>query len=353
MAKKDKDKKKKHQSDYKDNKKKSGKGGSSKKDTRREGKNGFKIPDKVNEFIEFDWKKEKKKLKKHDYSKKEAKIYASDNFVSLLLGDNAALEFVLRYGYRQEDVRNEIYAQIANAENKKLIQYIAKLQDKGELEQFGASNLLPIALFDIIAEANRLNKEIKANNPEDTTYNVDDLYALSNALLKKSIKKATKKGIDEDLAFDLLSVIPCKDALKYSKEFRYRTVLNVLYLHAQKKEIDFKKVVELLFSASDYTNLILTALLERKERIERFNEKQKVFFNDITEWVLNELEDMERASIVDVLETYVNRRKKDAERGRDGNRRYYISSLPSSSYPNITKAVDKVIKNDEDAKKYL
>ena len=83
-------------------------------------------------------------------------------------------------------------------------------------------------------------------------------------------------------ALDVLSVIPTNDAMKYSKYFRAKSVLEILYMHAAKKQIDFKKVIKLLVDEENYDVFISYALQERKEKVQKFNENQKTFFNEVT-----------------------------------------------------------------------
>ena len=99
--------------------------------------------------------------------------------------------------------------------------------------------------------------------------------------------------------------------------------------------------------------MIAFALQERKEKFQRFNDSQKAFFNDISSWVFDELEDMDKASIEQILKTYIKTRQKDKRDGKDGNRRYFISSLPEEMYGKICKVVEKIKNEDSEAEKFL
>ena len=50
------------------------------------------------------------------------------------------------------------------------------------------------------------------------------------------------------------------------------------------------------------------------------------------------MEEMDRSGIESILKTYVETRKRDESNGRDGNRRYFIKSLPDSDYPRVRKS---------------
>ena len=104
----------------------------------------------------------------------------------------------------------------------------------------------------------------------------------------------------------------------------------------------------------DYIGSVITfALLERKEKISGFNETQKKLFNDITEFCFKVMEDMPKESIHAILKSYVDARKRDESQNKDANRRYYISSLPESDYPRILKAMNKIVSENEEMKKYF
>ena len=126
-----------------------------------------------------------------------------------------------------------------------------------------------------------------------------------------------------------------------------------MYFHSKTKKIDFKNVIKLLIDEEYYDVIISYALQERKEKFQKFNESQKVFFNDISSWVFDELEEMDKSTIESILKTYVKSRKRDDEANKDGNRRYFISSLPDSMYPKICKIVEKMEKEDSTVEKYL
>ena len=54
-----------------------------------------------------------------------------------------------------------------------------------------------------------------------------------------------------------------------------------------------------------------------------------------------------------IIKTYVAGRKKDEANGKDGNRRYALTSLSATDYEKITKVINKMIADDDSIKKYL
>ena len=314
-----------------------------------------RIPEEVEYFSKRKFKKFKKKNKDYYDSKKELK---EAYFSEILYDVPKVIEFLLRFSHIQSDevkeIKSRCYEQFSGKpESPAFIKYITKLVKADGNEAIPNIEYFPIILHEIISDINRYNEEAKKENPEAEVFDASELYELSNVILKKKLKKAKKKGIDDAVAFDCLPVIPTEDAMKFSPYFRIKSVFEIMYLHAKTKQIDFKKMMDLLLDGEYYDIVISFALQERKEKFQKFNEQQKSFFNDISEWVFNELEDMDKKTIENIIQTYIKTRKRDAEQNKDGNRRYFISSLPETSYPKICKAVERIKNSDETAEKYL
>ena len=311
---------------------------------------GFKIPEDVKSLLKLDFKKFKKKNKDYYDSKKELKSAYYAQELDLF---PAAIQLVVRYGHIADvkETKEAIYARLTDPD---FIKYLKKELKNGF--EFDNMELLPTVVNDIVIQANKQAASMKEENPDsEIELDLSDIVEVSSIILKKKLKKFKKAGIDEALAFDVLSVIPTTDLLKKSQYFHIRSLFNVLYEHAKTKEIDFGKVIKCLFKGEDdYIPSIITfALLERKEKIGNFNETQKKLFNDITEYSFKTMEDMKKDDILAILKVYINSRKRDESQNKDSNRRYYISSLPESDYPKITKVVEKIIEKDEDLKKYF
>lgn len=316
--------------------------------------NKIRIPDEVKEFGKMKFKKYKKENKEYFDSKKELK---ENYYSSLTYNLQYVIDFLVQKRHIQEEnvqeAKNRCYAQIAGEDGEGFVKYLTKSYKNGDLDDMQNIELLPILLYEMIAEINKQNAIKKSENPEAAVYDSSDLYNLAELILKKKLKKFAKKGIEENLAFDVLCVIPCKDAMKYSPYFRIKSIFDLMYQHAAKSSVPFKKVISLLLKGQYDETVINYALQERKEKYEKFNPSQKALFNDINEWVFNTLEDMDSGLIKDIIRTYVKTRKRDASQGRDGNRRYFLSSLPETMYPRICKAIKQIKSSDGEAEKYL
>ena len=314
---------------------------------------GNGIPMEVRDFATMTLKKYKKENGDYFDSKKELK---KDYFASMSYDLPAVIDWVLRNGHIQnqevQEIKNGCYQKLAGEEGPAFIKYLTKYVDDYGLEMPNIE-FLPIILHEIIGDIIKYNEEHK-EQPDEQIAPPDDLFGLAEKILKKRLKKAKKKGFQENLAFDLLCILPSKEATQYAAFFRTRAVFDTLYNYATTiPTLNFGAIIEFLYAETDYRFVIGYALQERKEKYKNFNENQKKLFNDINEWIFNELEKLEKDDIQDILENYIKVRKRDASQGKDGNRRYYVSALPSSIYPKICKVVERIKNSDAEAEKYL
>ena len=63
--------------------------------------------------------------------------------------------------------------------------------------------------------------------------------------------------------------------------------------------------------------------------------------------------DLSKAKIEEIVNFYIKGRKRDDANGKDGNRRYALSTLSQDDYPKITKIINRIIAEDDSTKKYL
>lgn len=318
----------------------------------RNNNRNHKIPEGVMEFAKYDFDKFKKKNKEYFDSKKEMR---KDYFSTLAYDLSEVIDWVLRFGHIQQPAIQETkaacYEKLAGVNGPRFIKYlIDSIKDYG-IEGMENYQYLPIILHEIIADIMKFNM---SHDESERLENPDELFELSNLIMKKRLKKAKKKELGENISFDLLSIMPVPEAIKYGAFFRVRSVFDILYKYAEDDpKVDFEKAIKLLFDEVDYSVVVGYALQERKDKIKTFTETQKKLFNDMTEWTLNTLEDMRDDDIQDILENYIKVRKRDAAANKDCNRRYYISSLPQSMYPRIVKVVGRIKAKDNEAEKYL
>ena len=286
------------------------------------------------------------------YSKKDEKQYFWEDKLACL---GPTILFLCKYGNLQDENVKEIkdlsYAQFCERDQK-LVKKIIKTIKKGDYDMIENLEYLPIILREIMTEATKYKEQLIKEGDEPVP--IEGMAEICELILKKKIKKLVKKGIPENLAYDMLLVVPEKDALKFNRYTRARQLFDVLYLYAGNNiNIDVKLVLKSLIDNNDYPLIISYALQERKEKFKGFNDVQMKFVVETNEWIFDQLEDMDDHEIKQIIENYIRVRSKDAAQGKDGNRRYFLSSLPESDYPNITRVIKMIKNNNPDAEKYL
>lgn len=309
---------------------------------------GFSIPDDALKMAKTSLKKFKKKNDDYYDGKKEMKKAYYEELVDLL-PDTIAL--LVRYGHVKEvqEIKDQLYEKLVDPQFVKVLKHL--IEDKVDVKNI---KMLPIVIRDIVHMAKQQEAKDKETDVNAEGYDVEDLIELSKLILKKKIKKMKNEGIDEDVAFQCLSVIPCDKVLEDKQvNYRLRVLMNVLYELAKTKEIEFGKVIGMLIPEKYASVVILFCLLERKDKFASFNENQQKFFIQINGWIFDVMEDMERNQVESILNTYVDTRKRDESNGRDGNRRYFLKSLPETDYPRVRKVIDRMLESDSSVEKYF
>lgn len=324
----------------------------------------------VGEFILTDMKRMKKDCKtgKKKPPKKEVKEYAASMRAYLL---PPTIHWMVTEGFRtgeahsdNEKIKKGIYARFTDDAGKKFLKEVVKMYkntdpkgpDRDDVRFF---NMLPIILSDILIEIKREEEKIKKEGEGSTEkFDSDYLFDAVTFFTKSLRKKLEDAGVSPDAAYDLASFVPSKEVFtvfgRGTANFFARRLVNLIYTLAKKKEkLPINSIMRLLVGRENYLVIIRFCLRERKRFLEDFTEDQKRIFNKLNEWIFEVLEEEDKDVIKEVIEAYVQDRKNDDKRGRDENRRYFLSSIPETEYKKIAKTVQKVIKKDPDAKKYL
>ena len=310
----------------------------------------IKINKDAKEFAKETFKHYKKENKDYYDSKKELKAGYTLHLFDLL---PETIEFIVKYGYIEneevQEVKNEVYTKINDPDFIKSLK--KELKSGNSIDNI---KLLPIIIKEILLEAKRVNAEAVAANPNADVIDVSDMVELSKKILKKKMKKMEKEGISQGLAFDVLSIIPSEDALKSSQFYRIHSFYNCLYENAKSTSVPFDKIMEIIIDKDYWMAFITFALLERKEKFSKLTDAQKTLYLDITTWCFSIMEKkLSKEELESVIKTFINNRKRDEAQGKDGNRRYALSSLSADDYPRINKLITKMIANDDTIKKYL
>ena len=305
----------------------------------------------VKRFANNRWEKFKKE-NKHCYSSK--KEMRNEYYLDLLEDLSDVIDFFVKYGYLKneeiQDLKQSCYDKLVDKEFIKVVKKALK-DDEIEIKNI---KLFPIIIKEILQITERENRKLLAEDPNAKTYDMSDLVELSQMILKKKLKKMIKAGIESNIAFDLLSIIPCEKALGYSQKYRIHMVYNSLYEHSKTKTIPFANIMKYLVDRDYYPAFIAFALLERKEKFGELTDSQKTFYLQVSTWIFDIMEkELNRGEIEAIIRTFVSCRKRDESQGKDTNRRYALSTLSKDDYPKINKVLDSMISGDDTIKKYL
>lgn len=310
----------------------------------------FKIPKIVSKFANKTWKKYWKENKDVFDSKKDGLkefcLYLQDMMPDVV-------EFLIRYGHINNEevkhVKNDCFAKIINED---FIKYLGKRIKKDE-DYEKELKMFPILVREIGMAAEQENQKALAQNPQAAVYDMSDLYDISKKLMKKQMKKMMEIGISEEMAFDLLSLIPSPKAMQYSPVYRIRNLFNSLYEWSKSKAVPFKDIMNVIVKEEQYTNFIVFALLEKREVLSNMSDAQKNLYTDITTWCVETMEGMNPHDITEIINAYIKARNRDESNGKDCARRYNLGVLTAEDYPHINAVITRMVAENGDIQKYL
>lgn len=306
--------------------------------------NKNKIPNDVKEFANASYKKWKKDNDWYDSKKEKVKAYFG--YLTDRLPDT--LEWVIKFGHTNKEMKDLIYAKIVD---EAYIKYLYKLLKNDE--KIKNIKYLPIIIREIIQKADQENNERLAADPNAKLYNMTDLAELSVLILKKKLKKMKKVGIDTKLAFDILSVIPTDDVLSSSQIYRIHSFYECLYEHCKHTDVPYAEIMNAIVDETYFPTFIAFSLLERKDKFSKLDDNQKKLYLNISNWCFDTMEKLRKEDIEAIINTFIAARKKDEANNKDSARRYALSSLSETDYPKIFKVVNKMISDNDSIKKYL
>lgn len=310
----------------------------------------FKIPKIVSKFANKTWKKYWKENKDVFDSKKDGLkefcLYLQDMMPDVV-------EFLIRYGHINNEevkqVKNDCFAKIINED---FIKYLGKRIKKDE-DYAKELKMFPILVREIGMAAEQENQKALAQNPQAAVYDMSDLYEISKKLMKKQMKKMMEIGISEEMAFDILSLIPSPKAMQYSPVYRIRNLFNSLYEWSKSKAVPFKDIMNIIVKEEQYTNFIVFALLEKREVLSNMSDAQKNLYTDITTWCVETMEGMNPHDITEIINAYIKARNRDESNGKDCARRYNLGVLTAEDYPHINAVITRMVAENGDIQKYL
>jgi hypothetical protein len=253
------------------------------------------------------------------------------------------VEFYIKKGHKAQNEVKELFDRMVDIKFAKTLIRILKTPDSSPVD-YGMATVIAQFL------------EQRRQELEDQEELVDIYKDAIDKILKKRVKKISKKvDIDKDLIKELLVVVPEPEAISDPRfvGIYVSRVLRKLYVIAKENETgleDFKTLKKLfkeIFGKDMLNQVAVSVLLERKSTIQHFNEKQKAMWNLVTNFALAVLEKNEKKELKELIEYYVMRRAKDAEKQRDSARRIQFAQISEEDYPKLQKVAAKLSKENE------
>lgn len=288
-----------------------------------------------------------KELKKINTKKK--------NDVANIIYDNqkdVVNYFIKRsHNRKAQETLSKLYTIMASEKFPKALKLIIKKAKKNDKIHLDAGFAVIINGF---LEENARTKLTEDSEVLDMYYEVID-----SLLLKKSTKIAKKCDMDPKVVEELLLIAPSKDYISDDKfvGIYSQKMLRKLYILAQNSDenvLSDVKQIKKLFKAIFGENLLdliaINILLEKKEFLKNYNEKQVYVWNRMTDFALETIEKQSKDDIKGAIKYYVDRRISDEKKQRDSARRINLQSIASDTYPKIAKVVSKL---PEKVSKYL
>lgn len=286
----------------------------------------------VKEFLKV-WKT--KKVKEMDKDDRTLLLY--ENIPSIV-------EFYIKKGHREQEEVNKLFERMESKMFAKTLLRILKTADETPVE-LGMATVITDFL------------EKRKKNLEEELI---ELYTKAvDKILKKRIKKLHKKlGLDKDLLKELLVVVADKDAISDERfvGIYVQRMTRKLYVIARENELELndtksiKKLFKSLFNKELLNSIAVNILLERKEMVHNFNENQLAIWNALTNFALDTIENNKKKEIKELIEYYVVRRAKDAQKGRDSARRIQFAQISEEEYPKIYTVYEQLAEKEKYSK---
>ena len=268
--------------------------------------------------------------------------------IAALIADNQKdlIDFYIKESHRAKnaELKKELFAKMMNEKFPKALKKIIKgAKENGEGLDCGFAVIIG-GLIETNSDNELLTDEIIVAYTD-----------IVNKLLTPRAKKISKKvGIDKDIVKELLIITPDKEYISAPKfvGIYSQRMLRKLYYIATERELNLTETsqIEILFKnlfGKKLVDLIaVNILLEKKEYIKNFNEKQLTVWNLMTKFALEYINGQSKDHIIELLEWYCGRRRTDANNNRDIARRIELrGNVDAETYPKLAKCIAKLEKN--------
>lgn len=246
--------------------------------------------------------------------------------------------------------------------NPNVMKRIAKIYDKNP-DAYSNMIFLPNMIMNTIVyyssdSITDEEKEIAQNMDTDT------LTKFCESILKKTIKKYKKMGLEEEIAFQLATVVPTAKLFKNNRKW-YKRLIQQMYDMASVSEVDVDLILKAIvkidkdkeISKKDFLEGFFSEFILQRStnKTHSFTENQKDLHESLIERTLIYLDNMKSGKLKDILKQYIKRRKTAEEYKNDTKRviKFIDHANSNSSYTNIKAVVQELIADNSSNELYL
>lgn len=249
--------------------------------------------------------------------------------------------YYFRKGHKDRETVDRLFEKMSS---KKFVKCLKVLQKDGVLDEG-----IPVIITNFIERNKELDEEL-----------VMKYIKIVDKILGDKIKGLSKKvGIDEDIARDILVVVPGEEYIedKFVGIYVGRVCRKLYTLVKDTNETNIelspkqiKKMFKFLFKKELIYDAAIQILLEKKDAVKNFNESQLAIWNALTDFALKTLDDLKKDELREKIKRYCVRRARDEN---DSARRIVLSQIDEEEYPTLSKVVNKMKEKDEEFAKFL
>ena len=300
-------------------------------------------------------KREKKhNLKRLEVEYSECAITGLNKAVKIL-ADNASDNQTKKINKVKDGVENVI-------SNRSVMKRVAKLYRKNP-DNYPNMIFLPNMIMNTLIYYNSENisdEEKEIGKSLDT----EGLISFCEKILKKEIKRYKHMGLDQDVAYQLATVIPTAKLFKNNRQW-YKKLIQQMYDIAAKNDVDIDTIIKAVIkidkkksiSKKDFLEGFFSEFILQKNsnKNAKFTDTQKELHEGLIERTLVYLDNLKKSKLREILKQYIKRRKTAESYKNDTKRviKFVDHANSNSPYTNIKAVVQELIEDNSTNELYL
>ena len=294
--------------------------------------------------------------------KKHAKKRLNDAYAeNAINGLNKAVKILAEHseGKKVDKVKEGVDNIISNHD---VMKRVAKMYGKNP-DHYNNMIFLPNMIMTTIAyySSDAISEDEKA---VAESMDKEALATFCEKILKKTIKRYKKLGLDDEIAFQLAAVVPTAKLFKNNRKW-YKKFIQQLYDMATVSEVDIDTILmavtkidkDKVISKKEFLEGFFSEFILQRatNKTHAFTDNQKDLHEALIERTLVYLNDLKSRQLKDVLKQYIKRRKTSEEYKNDTKRviKFIDHANSNSSYTNIKAVVQELIADNSNNELYL